>query len=590
MPALGNISITVADNGASNVIVPASSVQAVFGCSSIGTAAQPIATRNLATLSSVYGVGPLVEAAALAILKGGTVIATKVAQNTAGAQNAVQFVGTGTSVVTAVGNATDTYQFVFKVTNGGTIGVAGIQFQISLDAGRNFGPIQSLGTQSDWATTHPNAPTFNIATASAATPPVVTTTANHGYANNQVVVISGVTGNAAANGTFKITVTGNTTFTLQTLTGSNVVGAGAGTGGTVNAGIGFGLHFAAGTLVTGDTAKLQTTEPLWNTANVSTAFTALKNSAFAQTGWGSMHLVGGSTSGGVPGADCATIEGYLDTFAATNFLYTRLFMSARDASAPSAYGGSGETDSAWSTAILADYTSTSAIRCTVGAAYWNMPSAYPGAMFGSPRMRRSVSWAAAAKQVTVPPQRHLGRVADGALSNIVVDTVNDPLDGWNYHDERINPGLDYVYAGSGGRFMSTTTRVGLPGVYITNPITMAPFGSQFTQMMFGNVMDVACSITRQVGQQQINSDIRLNANGTIFENDASTIERAISGALNANMTSVGMLSPTGAVAKVDRTVNVALTNTVAIAVTLYGKGYILQENVVIAFSNPLSAS
>jgi hypothetical protein len=283
-------------------------------------------------------------------------------------------------------------------------------------------------------------------------------------------------------------------------------------------------------------------------------------------------------------------RGYLDTAATTNFVYTRLFASARDASPPATYGGTGEAEATWTAALLTDYSATSAIRSTVGAAYWNMPSAYPSAVFGSPNYRRSATWAAAARQVAVPPQRHLGRVKDGALSTIVVDTVNDPLDGFVYHDERINPGLDYLAAGSGGRFMSTWTRIGLPGVYLTNPLTMAPFGSQFALMMFGNVMDVACSITHQVGQQQVNDDVRLNANGTLYENDASTIEKAITSALNVAMTATGMLSPKGAVAVVDRTANVGSTSIVPILVTLYGKGYVLQENITIAFNNPLAAS
>jgi hypothetical protein len=66
-----------------------------------------------------------------------------------------------------------------------------------------------------------------VVTASNATPIVVTTSAPHGLNTGARVNISGVTGNSGANGSFTITKTGSTTFTLN-----NSTGAGAGTGGS----------------------------------------------------------------------------------------------------------------------------------------------------------------------------------------------------------------------------------------------------------------------------------------------------------------------------------------------------------------------
>jgi len=72
--------------------------------------------------------------------------------------------------------------------------------------------------------------------------PIVVTSAAHGYVNDDIVTISGVGGNDAANGTFK--VAGKTTNTINLVTtdatppvGSNVAGTGAYTsGGTLTSG------------------------------------------------------------------------------------------------------------------------------------------------------------------------------------------------------------------------------------------------------------------------------------------------------------------------------------------------------------------
>lgn len=67
-----------------------------------------------------------------------------------------------------------------------------------------------------------------ITNATNATPVVITTSANHGFVNNQHVVIGGVVGNTVANGAYKITVLSGTTFSLQRIFDSgNVVGNGA---------------------------------------------------------------------------------------------------------------------------------------------------------------------------------------------------------------------------------------------------------------------------------------------------------------------------------------------------------------------------
>lgn len=59
------------------------------------------------------------------------------------------FLGTGTSVITITGTPLDAYELGFRVVNGGTIGVAGITYQLALDYGApspTWGPTTALGT------------------------------------------------------------------------------------------------------------------------------------------------------------------------------------------------------------------------------------------------------------------------------------------------------------------------------------------------------------------------------------------------------------------------------------------------------------
>lgn len=65
-----------------------------------------------------------------------------------------------------------------------------------------------------------NNPLFQVTAATNASPIAITTSANHGLSTGQLVGVNGVLGNTNANGQFIITVTGSTTFTLNSSTGN----------------------------------------------------------------------------------------------------------------------------------------------------------------------------------------------------------------------------------------------------------------------------------------------------------------------------------------------------------------------------------
>jgi hypothetical protein len=490
----GLVNLTIQDTPGASVTVPQSQVQLVMGTCSGGVAQQIVATRSIATLISSLGYGQLTEYCGLAVNAGATVLAIKMAPTTPGTATAVAFTGTGTSVITTsldgTNGAFDDYLVEFLVITGGTKGVAGITFQISLDGAKSFSSTIALGTAATY-----------------------------------VIPNTGIT-----------------------------------------------LNFAAGTLVAGDIAKFSTAAPLWNTASVQTALTTtFFGSAYAMAGVGSMKLLGKTV-----GSDASTIETYLDTLA-TNFSYDRLMVDARDAAIPIAWGGAGETESAWMTAVQADYSAVSARRILASVGHYGTPSVISNPVCGNPRYRRSGGWSQGVREVGIPPQRHSGRVKDGTLSNIVVSPTTDPLDGFIYHDERLNPGFDAA------RFCAFWTRIGQPlGFFVKNPNLMSPAGSFFTILPLGNAMDLACDIVTQVGAIYINDDIRTNSNGTIYVNDALVIQNAVQNALYTNLTANSIIS--GSSVTVDQTNNVQSTKTVNMNVVVTSRGYILQENISIGFS------
>lgn len=520
MTQLGDVNISILDNGGSQVTVPLSSVQAVIGWGSLtATPYGIIATKSPTTLQQQAGYGSGVEYGGLACAQGSTVLFTPVPLTNKGTASAVTKSGSvGASVMTVTldpnNGAYDDYLVKVIPVVAGTIGTSGV-IQVSLDNGRTYGPPIQLGT----ATTY-------------------------------VIPNTGIT-----------------------------------------------LNFTSATIGVGDSYTFGTSGPNISVGAIQTAINTLANSQYGVVGWGSMHIVGniGATgTTGVPtscrGADANTIEGYLDAITAPNAgqVFTRSFISARDASPPAAFGGTGETESTWVTALQNDYTNTTAKRLVVGAGNWNVPSAYANAAAGVPAYRRNISWPGAAKETTVPPQRHIGRVSDGALPSITI-FAQDAGDSFVYHNEAVNGGLDYKTTGTGGRFMTSRLRRKKPGVFITNPLLMSPFGSQFWMLPYGSVIDVACDIVVQVGDEFVNEDIRLNPNGTIYAADAANLEAIMTGAINSAMLANQMISP-GTSVVVDRTNNVGTSGQVNITVTIVARGYILTEVITIGFATAGAAA
>lgn len=343
------------------------------------------------------------------------------------------------------------------------------------------------------------------------------------------------------------------------------------------------LNFGVGTLVAGDYWRFTCTPPSGNTAGYQAALNALQASQYALVGWGGMHLVEG-----VSGATATTLQSYLGGSPdgtgglASQYTYTRMIVDVRDAASPTAWGGSGETEAAWMTAIETDYSATTAVRICAAAGDYNMPSAYPNPAAGTPLYRRNLAWALDPREAVIPVQRHAGRVVDGPLGNIVVNPTSDPTDGFVYHDERLVPGL------TPARFCAAKTRVGKQGYFIDQPNLMAGTGSVYTILPLGAVMDVGCRVVFQTAQEEIDEDVRLQPNGTLYDSDRLAIQNDCLNAVNTNMTNVGMLSP-GSQVQIDPNANVGATNNVPLVATFAKKGYVLTMTINVGFASPTAA-
>jgi hypothetical protein len=385
------------------------------------------------------------------------------------------------------------------------------------------------------------------------------------YDTTYVKVIFDVGGTIAAAGIkFRVSLDGGRSYGPQIALGAPVTYVIPGTGVTLN--------FAAGTIVAGDVIRFRTTEPLPNTAGVQACLAAIQASAYGAAGWGTTHILGPWA-----GTDVTSINGFLETMKTSAKIFTRAIVNVRDASPPTVYGGTGESEAAWMTAIMADCSAVDAKRMDVCAGHYNMSGQIPlqGVL---PKYRRPFSYALAARMSGIPPQRHAGRVRDGALGQINVDPTNDPTDGFVYHDERNNPGLDDA------RFSTAMTRVKKGAAfYVKNPRLMAAAGSVFWLHPLGAVMDIACDVLTDVGQDDINDDLRLTPTGQLDPREAANISASQTRALEQNMVNAKMLSYGYSVADPDW--NVRDTSKVKVRATIGARGYVLEEDIEIGFGS-----
>lgn len=122
---------------------------AVLGPATSGPLNTPQAMSRPKDIITTFGSGAMVEEACFFAQRyGRTVIPIRTDFTTAGSAGTLVATFTGTSVPTFDGtaNSNDDYDLLWVAVAGGTIGVAGITFQWSLDGGRTMSAVTALGT------------------------------------------------------------------------------------------------------------------------------------------------------------------------------------------------------------------------------------------------------------------------------------------------------------------------------------------------------------------------------------------------------------------------------------------------------------
>jgi len=349
----------------------------------------------------------------------------------------------------------------------------------------------------------------------------------------------------------------------------------------VAGGTGVQLTFGAGTLVAGDTYQFSTFAPQWNGAGVAAAYAAWQASQYGIAGAGSHHIVGDAMHGGSGTSDIVTIANQINAGTAI-YEYEGAIIELRDTLNPVAWGGSGETEATW-IAALATATSglTAQPRIAADGGCYNTPSAYANAAGGTPAYRRPGAWSHAVRRTQIPLQRRAGRVKDGPLATILVNPATDPTDGFIYHDERVVQGLNAARIGS----MMTWPKKGAGFFVCTEPMLSAP-GSQITELVIRNVVDVACNIGYAAGVEEVSDDLLTTSAGTLDPVALNVVQGNIQQALNEGMIQTPLVS--AVTATISPTANVQTTGIVPVVISVLPRGYVNAMTETISIENGTS--
>ena len=407
---------------------------------------------------------------------------------------------------------------------------------------------------------------------------VLTGTPFDSYVPAIVTVITGCT-IGVAGGQVGISLdNGRTTaFTVNVPT-SGIIG----TGTAFTTQTGLTLTFGAGTLVAGDSFSWVSTEGVWTDAAINSAINCMLpipslvpldiiivgGSAARTTGNGyATPSAGYAGTVGVQPGDVTAFDGYMATLF-NKYRFNRLLCAAGDA----LWGGaSTETEAQWMTSLETNFAASSSLRVGVTAGHYNVISPYSQSQF-----RRPLLWLAAARDSADAIQVKWGRRSDGALANM----PNSPppvADGFIYHDEYVNPGLDAA------RFVTAMSSSPKPGFFISNDNLMAPPGSDFNWYVHGHVIDAACLVGVDFFQDELSDSVRVNAQGTILPIDANDIQIRANQSLANALTNAGAVS--SATCIVSLTDNILQTATLSVTFAIQPLGYLQKILVTVTFTN-----
>lgn len=530
----------------------------VLGACTLGTVNTQYSASDLKTLQANNGIGPAVEAAAHTLaIAGGPVIVVPINTSVVGVSPTLVQAGTGTALVTAPqvagvissGTTPPAITITGTPTQATPAGVYGITIPLGgAVATATFtwtinGVVQ--GTAILTASTVALGTTGLTANFSAGTF-FVNNIYNFGVTvpNDQYEVIAKiVAGGASGSQTYQVALDssnpGVPTYSA-TLTGPAVTSPFYLVPGT-----GITLAFSvAGTFVAGDTFAGLTGAPGYSATDVNNALIAI---LATPTDFAFIHLVGQAANSAAAAAMTAVLDTQM-TSAANAYRYC---FAVQELPA--------DTDSN----IVAAFASTVSLRVAACASFESLASAVTGRVQSRPS-----AWVIADRTSLVPVGRDISAVADGACPGVVKLA----------RDEAATPALDAA------RISTLRTHVGFPGFFICNGQMLSPIGSDFRYIHLRRVMDKASKVARIALMAFLNSGVRVNANGTIYENDARNIEATVNSALASALVQPVQASSVSTV--VSRTQNILSTQTLAVTIRVTPLGYAKQITLDIGYQNP----
>lgn len=316
------------------------------------------------------------------------------------------------------------------------------------------------------------------------------------------------------------------------------------------------LNFAAGTLVTGDIVTVRTTAPIWNTAQLTTALTALQNT---ENQWGICLIEGQVVAGDVSAIATAGTAmeniGEEKTFVAS-FRVPNI----------------GETEAQYKTAFDTAFGSSVADRLVLCAGGAEIQSPISSRQYLT-RIARDIATAL----VSVNPGVDIAKKKLGPRPAAVriKDAGNNP----KHHDELLNPGLD------DSRATTYRTWRRSRGVYVNNPRILSATGSDFKYAQHRRVMNAARTIVRNFLEIFASDDLLVNkTSGRILESEAADIDSVINDALRDGL--IDTRDCSDAVFQLSRTDNILSTFTLSGALRVTPLAYPKTFNVTVAFYNP----
>ena len=510
-----NAALSVSDN-----YVP------IVGPADNGPVNVPTPLTDVSVAVATFGGGPLVGAAAKAIKMGLRVLAVRTSATSVSAFGAVsRTVGSGTSVVTVdAGSATDINAVVeVLIHTGGTIGTAGITYQVSINGGLTFGAITALAAATSIVVAlGAHNLTLELATGNLVSGELITVTASVIAAGTYATIDSSLYPGGANTGVAShdaSTYPDNDYEILIQFTAGGTLGTAGiryqwstsngrtdsdwsseqalgtalfiivpGTGG-----VKIILGVSGETIGTDSVIRQRTYAPNFSTQSVSDALTALFKNKLP---WRRAILVGS-----VDNSMASTIDGIF----AANFASTINGEKAWIGNARMPQYN--ETDAAYFTAMQTAFPTRNCYFGSICYGDCKMISALTGFLH-----RRPVAVRVGIELAMVTPNVDIARVDRPDLGVLLADENGNP----DCHDEEVMPGPD--------DYGFITLRTQPEGVYVTNPRIFSPLGSSMEMTVHRDICNYAMGIARGYFRQQLSVDVYADSQGHIRESDARRFE------------------------------------------------------------------